>query len=397
MSSDVLGQGALAPPKSIGSARTGGRLTSTFMPLTPDTDFAQLTRGLSHTAFQSPHWLETWFRTLSTGAIIDAFWIEIRNETGERLLGLPLIRHREGRLTIISGFDLCVSDYNAPLYGEKGAGGYLAKALFSALKESLPQADLLRLERLPCFVGTHENELSHSLLAVPSRESGWLVSFPESWDQYHASLSGSVREKLGKSYRRFMRVPSARMAIAESAEEALSWLEKLEALQEQRIANKGLDYVLSQPQIASFYRELARSGIETGHVAMGAMIVGDDVVAVNFSVVNGNRATYLRVTNMYGEWAPFSLGLQVTAHLMKHLHAKGIRYFDFARGDYDYKRRFGAQPLPLVDVTLPLSIKGFGPFLSNQIWRMLGSSPTLRRLTGRLRPGDLCRPQKTGE
>jgi CelD/BcsL family acetyltransferase involved in cellulose biosynthesis len=394
MSSDVMGQTGLTASRPRAVARPNGRLTSTLTPISGETDFYQLSLGMAHTAFQSPHWLQNWFRTLADGSIDDAFWVEISDETGERVAAMPLIRHREGSLRVITGADLCVSDYIAPLYGEHGCAGHSSASLWSVLRKSLPPADILRLERLPCHVGPHENEFAHHGLAVPARESGWLVSFPESWDAYYASLSGSVREKLGKSYRRFLRVPDARIAIAQTAEEGLLWLEMLEALQEERIAQKGLDYVLSQPQIASFYRELARTGIESGHVAMAAMIVGDEVIAVNFAVLNGSRATYLRVTNKFGEWAPFSLGLQVTAQLMKDLHARGIRYFDFARGDYDYKRRFGAELLPLVDVTIPLSLKGFPHFLGNQFWRLLGSSPTLRRLTGRTRPGDLCRPVK---
>ncbi len=50
-------------------------------------------------------------------------------------------------------------------------------------------------------------------------------------------------------------------------------------------------------------------------------------------------------------------GLLVTEHLMQHLHADGVRTFDFAMGDYAYKRRFNAERLPLVTVENALTAR----------------------------------------
>ena len=47
---------------------------------------------------------------------------------------------------------------------------------------------------------------------------------------------------------------------------------------------------------------------------------------------------------------------------MAALHEEGVRHFDLSIGNYDYKRRFGAKPLPLTDVSIALSWRG-APYL----------------------------------
>lgn len=43
---------------------------------------------------------------------------------------------------------------------------------------------------------------------------------------------------------------------------------------------------------------------------------------------------------------------------MAALHAEGVRRFDLSIGNQDYKRRFGAERVPLTDVSVALSWRG---------------------------------------
>lgn len=360
-------------------------VTATLRPVTEATCFSTLVGSGRHSAFQSPFWLSSWFTTMRCESIIARYWLDLRDAAGETVLGMPLVMRREAGLLVLEGADLCVSDYTAPVIHPRASarGAITPAACWAALRAAMPQADILRMARMPADIdGLHNPFVAHRM-AGPSRQSGWLVELPANWECYFASLSPRMREKLGKARRRFLRQPNTRFAIAETSAEALHWLTELEAMQSQRIAEKGLSYALDRHDVSAFYRDLIVNGLESGSVAMAAMLSGDEIVAVNFAVVSGDRATYLRVANQFGPWHPMTPGQLVTKHLMRSLHARGVRKFDFALGDYDYKKRFGAQPVPLVDVEIATSLRGLPRVISNTLRSRMRRNALLRRMLGR--------------
>ena len=54
-----------------------------------------------------------------------------------------------------------------------------------------------------------------------------------------------------------------------------------------------------------------------------------------------------------------------------------MREFDFSVGNYDYKRRFGVTPLPLVDISAALSLRGLPYALRDRAARELRNYPKL--------------------
>ncbi len=368
----------LLAPSSGAEAAT---LAATLHPLGPATDLEALIAPYARSIFQNPHWLGSWLKTMPDPQIEKAWWVDVREAGGEPVLALPLIFRREGGLGILSSPDLGVTDYNPPLLGRaEVVAAHDREDLWSALRGALPPADLLRLKRMPAEVGEVPNPLARHSLAVCARTSGWVVNLPESWDAYVASLTPKMREKLGKCRRRFLRQPGARFVVTEDVDQALAWLDRFDDLQRQRIEEKGAPYILDREPYASFYRTLARSGLPEKRIAMAALMAGDEIVAVNFAVREGSTAVYLRVANQFGSWAPMAPGLLVTEHLMRHLHDDGVRTFDFAMGDYAYKRRFGAERLPLVTVEIALTARAMPGATARYLYRRLAAAPQMRHL-----------------
>jgi CelD/BcsL family acetyltransferase involved in cellulose biosynthesis len=62
---------------------------------------------------------------------------------------------------------------------------------------------------------------------------------------------------------------------------------------------------------------------------------------------------------------------------MAALHGQGVRHFDLSIGNYDYKRRFGAKPLPLTDVSIALSWRGMPYVLRDRTAQGLRRYPRL--------------------
>jgi CelD/BcsL family acetyltransferase involved in cellulose biosynthesis len=57
------------------------------------------------------------------------------------------------------------------------------------------------------------------------------------------------------------------------------------------------------------------------------------------------------------------------------LHARGYRHFDFSIGNYEYKRRLGVQPRPLVDLLVARSPRGVPLFALEYLKHWVRSSP----------------------
>jgi CelD/BcsL family acetyltransferase involved in cellulose biosynthesis len=75
--------------------------------------------------------------------------------------------------------------------------------------------------------------------------------------------------------------------------------------------------------------------------------------------------------------------LLVIERTMAALHQQGVRRFDLSVGNYEYKRRFGAVPLPLTDVSVALSWRGVPFALRDHAAQGLRRHPRLAALAAR--------------
>lgn len=384
MAAQLTEKTALPPADAGPVALPAPVLQADLVEISENSDFGALIGDGAHLVFQSAPWLAAWFLAMQNKQVLARYWLTFRNADGETVMGLPLVLRQEGRLRVIEMPDCGVSDYLSPVFYRPAANGNVqVKAFWAQLKAVLPPADLLRFEGLKRELGEHSNPLIRHPLAVPNRQCGWKKHLPEAWDDYFASLPPRMRENLGKARRRFLRQPGARMAIAATGAEALGWLDHLDRMQSERLADRGVETQVTSASFSHFYRKLAETGIENGTVIMAGLFAEGEVVALNFAVRKGDRATYLRIANIFGPWSNMSPGLLVTEHIIQHLHATGVRIFDFGLGEYDYKKRFGAEPFALVDLAIPLSMKGFFPAAEAFLKGKLRNSELVRRLTGR--------------
>lgn len=385
MVAQITGKTALVLPAVARASASGLLLKAELFEVAADTDFSALVGEGPHLVFQSAHWLSTWFAALDCKHVLARYWVTFRDNAGEPIMGLPLVLRQERGLRMIEIPDCGVSDYQAPVFYRPESSHALrdSKAVWTAMRAVLPPADLLRFEGLQVNIDGVANPLVYHPLATPNRACGWQVTLPENWEDYIASLSARHREKLAKAKRRFLRQPGARIAVASNAAEARDWLEHLDHMQLQRLSDRGLETQIASTGISQFYRMLAETGISTGEVMMAGLFAENEVVAINFAVRSGNRATYLRVANIFGPWSPMTPGLLVTEHMMHHAHANGVRIFDFGLGEYDYKKRFGGMSFPLIDIDVPLAARGLPFAAASYLRRRLRGVEALRRLTGR--------------
>jgi CelD/BcsL family acetyltransferase involved in cellulose biosynthesis len=257
-----------------------------------------------------------------------------------------------------------VSDYNAPmLAGEAPRDGAsmqaVGRALLAALRRLPDRPDLVRLKKMPAEIRGRPNPLVASGWNGSSSLNGNVVEVGEDFEAYRTSIR---KMQMPRCWRVFTRHPGARFRIATTVDEALEFVDVMDAQQHQRMEKLGVAFVLDDSSHGKFYRDVVSRGITEGYAVVCALIADDQIVATTMGLRLGENYSLLRTSNAGGHWSNCSPGLLCVERTMAALHEQGVRNFDLSIGNYDYKRRFGAKHLSLTDVSIALSWRG-APYL----------------------------------
>jgi len=345
------------------------------------------------TPFQHGRWLAAWYDAFASQPDVAPLLATVRDAaTGEIALRLPLIRRKAGGLRIVEFADLELTDYNAPVLGpaaprDAGPAELLWRELRRALRRLPDGADLVRFKKIPLDLAGVPNPLAMPRGAGPCSVNGNLVVTGDDFEQYRRSLKRDIRKVLDRCWRNFTKYPSAAFRVMTDPEDALRVLAVLDQQQGARMRQLDANFVLADGCNGAFYRNLIRDNVASGYAVLSALTAGDEVVAILLGVRDGARYVMLRISNAGEEWSHCSPGRLVIDRTMAALHSQGVREFDFSVGDYDYKRRFGATPVPLADISAALSWRGIPLALRDRAVRELRRYPALttrlKRLLGK--------------
>jgi CelD/BcsL family acetyltransferase involved in cellulose biosynthesis len=328
------------------------------------------------TPFQHPHWYAAWYSAFA-GTVDPLIALVSDAATGEPALLLPLIRRRQNGIAVVEFADCDLTDYNAPLLGPAAprdvrAARTLWRDLLSALRR-LPGVDLVRFRKMPLELGGEPNPLALLDDAGPCAANGNVVTTGEDYNAWRYTLEKTVRKELERSWRVFTRDPAAAFDIVTDQNEALRILGTTEIQQGTRMQSLGLNFILNNETCAAFYRNLVGSG----YAITTALTVGDEVVATLLGIRGGARYVMIRISNAGEKWSNCSPGRLIIERTMAALHQDGVREFDFSIGNYAYKRRFGVERIPLLDLSAALSWRGLPYALRDRAARELRNYPKI--------------------
>ncbi|MDH2404995.1 GNAT family N-acetyltransferase [Bradyrhizobium sp. SSUT18] len=316
-------------------------------------------KGGLRTAFQHRYWLDAWYEAFHDLAPLIAVISDAA--TGKDIAVVPMISHVRRGIRVVEFADLGVSDNNAPILAldaalDTAATDAIGKALIDALRALPDGFDLLRLKKMPAHVGGNPNPLVSLGRIGSSSLNGNLVLTGDDYVDYQASIK---RMQMPRCWRVFSRHAGARFEIATDVARARELLDVMDVQQQARMRKLGSRFVLNDETHAQFYRDVARQGVADGYAVISALVCDEAIVATTLGVRFGATYFLLRISHAGDSWSSCSPGLLVTERTMAALHAEGVRRFDLSIGNQDYKRRFGAEPVPLTDVSVALSWRGF--------------------------------------
>jgi CelD/BcsL family acetyltransferase involved in cellulose biosynthesis len=348
-------------------------------------DAAAWRGGQAGTAFQAEPWLAAWYGALAVRDDVEPLLVTVRDGDGRLAAHLPLVRVREGGRRVVEFADLALTDFNAPLLGPAApADAAAASAFWRAVARAVRPADLVRLRKMPPVLEGRPNPMALVPGATPCAVNGNVIRMGDDYDAWRHTLARPVRMDLERSWRVFARQPGTRFARISDLAEAHRVLAAMEAQQAARMRDVGAGYALDTPFAMAFYRGLLDRGLESGFVVLTALLAEDEVVAGCLSLREGGTAIVIRLTNAAGAWSNCSPGRLVLERTLHLLHGEGMRTFDFSVGNQDYKRRFGIEPTPLVDLVRATGLRGMAAQARAAVAGRLRARPILDRAARRL-------------
>lgn len=307
--------------------------------------------ALTSTAFQSINWLTVLYEELAPAhRAIPRVIIATERNSGEVALILPLLVKREGLLQVAYFADLGVSHYGGPILGP----ALLKKTrsirrAWRAVRRSLSNIDLLRLENMPAEIGGIANPLLTRSGVTPSRRDGSVVHIPGSVDDYIDSRGRTHRNQIARGRELWLKEDAPRFARATRPEDiANAYSIQVEQLKAP-LAPNGKAQAKHEAK-AQFFERLAIDGsdVELSHVF--TLEAAGDTVATLFGVEHDGTFTILRMSDAGSVWGQLAPAELITTEAMRHFVDRGVRRFDLGTGNHPFKSGFGADDVALYDL-----------------------------------------------
>jgi CelD/BcsL family acetyltransferase involved in cellulose biosynthesis len=172
--------------------------------------------------------------------------------------------------------------------------------------------------------------------------TGYVRRLPESWEALLASLSKNKRTQISTRLRKLQDRFSVRVRRCERLEELPECLEHLMSLHQKRWGLRGEAGSFALEQKRTFYLEMAQKLLLRGWLDFWLLELDGKTVAAEFGFHYSGTYSFLQA-GFDPEFASYSVGVVLRAHIMQELIARGLREYDFLGGDDQYKHSWGAE------------------------------------------------------
>jgi CelD/BcsL family acetyltransferase involved in cellulose biosynthesis len=323
-------------------------------------EYAELHAAAAATAFQHGLWLHRLYTTLAPARGARPVVVTVRRESDRKLvLVLPLVS--TGRfIRTLTFADLGVADYNVavasrPVLEELGR----RPDVVAGIRRALGRFDLLRVDRVPdspdavaaLFAGARvrRHHYNTHVMTLESTTEAWRKTLDAAFVRHLERASKRLRPKGKRTLRE-----------AASAAEVETLMHRLGAFRAARFAERrGVDLMQDQATLA-FYRAVAADSVSRGGPArLVALELSGEPAAIAFNLVETDRELLVLVGYDVERLRNYSLGLVIVDSLVQDAIGRGKSYFDLTVGDEPYKSDFAARSLPLHQVRVPRTLRGW--------------------------------------
>ena len=342
----------------------------------------------------TPYQRFDWVRAYAGAAVAPGALriVVLRDAAGRPRILLPLAVERRRGIAIARTLGGDHANYHLPLFSARDAAAVPAEDVIAALVQVGRAAgiDVYALGHQPRTWDGAVNPLA--IRGEPSPSDGYgMMLGPDPESTLKRAVSADARKKLRSKEKRLVEAhgPIAYRTAADGAE-AGRYLSAFYAQKAARFAAMGVDDPYADPAIRAFLS--AATAGESPAVEVHALVLEATgrVLATFGGAVDGARYSGMMTAfDADPEIARFSPGDLLLHHLVRDQAARGRRAFDLGVGEARYKASVCDETIPLVAVTLPVTLRGHAYGLVatrlTRLKRRIKRDPRLFALVRRLR------------
>jgi CelD/BcsL family acetyltransferase involved in cellulose biosynthesis len=288
-----------------------------------------------------------------TPDFLKLYWEEFGEEPGHLLLAFG--EEDGGEQVAAVAFELIgetlrflggteVTDYMGPVGVPEAREGF-AKELWAGVlgRDDWQQADLRGLpEGSAWLTELREAAANHGLTVEETEDQNGVAPFldlPQTWDEYLAQVPSKLRHEIRRKAKR-LEAETGPFDVETATDETL--LPLLDRFVELHRMSEGPKGVFMVPGMEIFFRRLGQTFCERGVFRLTFIRVRDELAAGTIGFSFGG--TYSLYNSAFDrKWQRLAPGMVLVAEDIRQAIEEDCSVFDFLKGDYAYKYRFGAR------------------------------------------------------
>ncbi len=305
--------------------------------------------------FQHPDWLAAWARNFADPLGERVFLVEARETaSGRVVLRLPLSLDQWSGVRVLRGWDRGTADYGgAILTRDVVLSPDRFRELWRAIVAALPPCDVLVLDKLPGRLDERDDPLLLAGTIERSFNSGHVLRLGEPGrPRAVETFDGTMRRSLARKRRKLSNKGTLTFRLG-PARDAPDVLEALMSWRRERFAAENAERDVAS--VEGFWR---RAAAETDIARIADLSLDGRPLAAGFGTRTG-PSFQLLATGFDPAWKNWSPGLLLLEDLVDAAETDGVRLFDFTIGDEAYKLDFAVETVPLHDLFVPMTAKGW--------------------------------------
>jgi CelD/BcsL family acetyltransferase involved in cellulose biosynthesis len=277
--------------------------------------------------FATWEWADSWWRHFGAGGEL-ALHACLRD--GEPFAIAPLYRDRKGPLGLLRFIGHGAGDVLGPVCAPADAAA-AAETTLSGLRQGDRRWTALLAERLP---GDTAEALGGELLLSEANPS--LAIDGRGWDDFLASSSKNMREKVKRNTRKLERDHELNFELCDSEDQVEPMMRTLFDLHGMRWAEGGS---FGRDSMAPFHLDFAPIALRRGWLRLWTMKIDGEPAAAWYGFRFGDVEAYYQ-SGRDRRFDNYSVGFLMLAQTIKGAFDDGLASYGFLRGDEPYKDRF---------------------------------------------------------
>lgn len=286
--------------------------------------------------FILPGWIQAWRRAFAPDS---EPWVVSVREHG-RLIGIAPLRREGDTARFLGSPDVC--DHLDIVCDLQRASKFCGELLTTLRRDGIHRldADPVRPDSAVMMRLVPEARRRGFTVAVLPEDVLYALDLPESWEDYLQLLSGKQRHEIRRKLRRLEEQTAFEFRVADTPEAIAAAVDEFLGLFRRNRSDKA---EFMNRAMEGYFRSLAERLPEARIGVLGV----DGMPAAAVMCFDHGCTRYLYNSGFDAARSHFGVGILCKVLSIREAMTRGLKRYDFLKGDETYKRQLGGRPVAL--------------------------------------------------